>query len=50
MNCRAEAGNLADLVPYALVYSIEVAPEVSLPIDDEVRSRIQPRIEIAPSL
>jgi hypothetical protein len=44
VNCRAGAGKLTEEVPYALAVTLEVAPEISLPIYEEIRSRIRPRI------
>jgi hypothetical protein len=46
VNCRAEAGELTESVPYALVVTLEVAPEVQLPIYEEIRAQIRPRIAV----
>ena len=48
VNCRAHAGGLADLVPYALVVSLEVAPSLGLPIYEEMKARVAPRAQIRP--
>ena len=48
VNCRADAGRLEDAVRYALVVSIEVAPETGLPIHDEVRARIRQPSRVRP--
>jgi hypothetical protein len=48
MSCRADAGELDEEVPYALVTTLEVAEEVGVIIYDEVRTRIQAQIRIAP--
>ena len=51
VNCRGNAGNLnGKYVPYALAITLEVAPGINLPIYEEIRARIRPVIEIAPSL
>jgi len=44
--CRADAGGLTESIPYALVVSLEVAPNVEIPIYDEVGIRIRPTISI----
>ena len=41
VSCRADAGALEERVPYALVISLEVAPDLTLDIYDEVRSAVQ---------
>lgn len=49
VSCRAHAGDLdADSVPYALVVSLEVAPEVDVPIYEEMRVRLRPRAQVRP--
>ena len=48
VSCRADAGELDEEVPYALVTSLEVAEEVGVVIYDEVRTRIQAQVRIAP--
>jgi hypothetical protein len=48
VSCRADAGELDEEVPYALVTTLEVAEEVGVIIYDEVRTRIQAQIRIAP--
>jgi hypothetical protein len=44
VNCRADAGKLEELVPYALVASLEVAEGVGIPVYDEVKAAIQTRV------
>ncbi|GGG71680.1 S8 family peptidase [Paenibacillus radicis (ex Gao et al. 2016)] len=49
VNCREEAGKLNVEVPYALAVSLEVAEGVEIPIYNEVRERIRPRVEVLPN-
>ena len=44
INCRADAGKLSDEVPYALAVTLEVAPEIGLPIYEEIITRVRPRV------
>jgi hypothetical protein len=46
--CRADAGDLSEEIPYALAVSLEVAPAVGLPIYDEIRARVRPRVPVKP--
>lgn len=48
VNCMEHAGELTEHVPYALVVTLEVAESLDLPIYNEIRERIRPRIEIEP--
>jgi hypothetical protein len=48
VSCRADAGELDESVPYALVVSLEVAPDLQVPIYDEMRIRLRPRARIRP--
>ena len=48
VNCRAEAGALADEVPYALAVTLEVAEEIGITIYDEIRTRVHARVRIEP--
>lgn len=48
ISCRADAGELAESVPYAIVASLEVAPELGVQVYNEVRTRVQPMIQVAP--
>lgn len=48
VNCRADAGDLEDAIPYALAVSPEVAEEIRVPIYQEVRQRVHARVRIAP--
>lgn len=48
VNCREDAGNCDQPIHYGLAVSIEVAEGLSLPIYDEVRTRIRPAVEIRP--
>jgi len=46
VNCLADAGRLDHPVDFALCVSLEVAEGVSLPIYEQVRARITPRISV----
>ena len=48
VNCREDVGNCDQPIHYGLAVSIEVAEGLSLPIYDEVRTRIRPAVEIRP--
>jgi hypothetical protein len=50
VNCREDAPPLEDSVPYGLAVSLEVAEGIALPIYEEVRSRIRPRVAIRPGV
>jgi hypothetical protein len=48
VSCRADAGSLEDAVPYALVVTVEVAPEIDINIYNEVRVRVDgARVRVA---
>lgn len=48
VNCREDAAGLGrQAVPYALALSLEVAPELGVPVREEVRSRVQPLVRVA---
>ncbi len=46
VNCRPAAGSLEVPVPYALAVSLEVEDGSKIPIYDEVRVRIRPRVRV----
>lgn len=46
VNCRADAGDLIESIPYGLVFTFEVAENIDLPIYQEIATRIRPPIEI----
>lgn len=46
VNCRGEADGLKEPVPYALVVTLEIQPNIQVPLYDEVRARIQPRVQV----
>jgi hypothetical protein len=48
VNCKAGAGALDEAVPYALAVTLEVGEGVALPIYEEVRARIRPRVLVQP--
>lgn len=47
ISCRADAGELTEAVPYAIVTSLEVAPELGVRVYSEVRARVQPMVRVA---
>lgn len=49
INCRADAGDLTDTVPYAIVATLEVAEGIEIPIYDEIQTRIRPAVPIRPT-
>jgi len=50
VNCRPDAGVLAEQIPYALATTVEVAEEIGVDIYDEVSLRIRAaRVQIAPA-
>jgi hypothetical protein len=46
VNCRADAGELEEDIPYALAVTLEVAPTVNVLIYDEVAARIRPQVAV----
>jgi len=48
VNCAEDAGKLLSPVRFALCVSLEVAPGINLPIYQEVRDRIRPRVSVNP--
>jgi len=48
VSCRADAGDLDESVPYALVVSLEVAPALQVPVYEELRVRLRPRARVRP--
>ncbi len=46
VNCRKDAGQLQNPVPYGLLVSLEVAEGVDIAIYDEIRTRIATAVEI----
>jgi len=46
VNCRADAGELDEEIPYAIAATVEVAPGIAIPIYDEIRARIRARVGI----
>jgi hypothetical protein len=49
VNCRADAGDLAGSVPYALFVSLEVAEGIDVPIYQQVRDRVSIPVQVAPA-
>ena len=49
VNCRADAGELNETVPYALVTTLEVAEALGIPAYEEIRERVRELVPIAPS-
>ncbi|MBV8634050.1 MAG: S8 family peptidase [Burkholderiaceae bacterium] len=46
VNCKAEAGDLKDSVPFAICVSLEVAEGIDVPIYQEIRERIAPKVGV----
>ena len=46
VNCRADAGLLRSPVRYGLAVTFEVAPETAVPVYEQVRERVQPRLAV----
>jgi hypothetical protein len=46
VNCRADAGRLLEPVRYGLAVTLEVAPELDIPLYQEVRERLVVRVPI----
>ena len=46
VNCRADAGHLDDVVPYALAVTLETAENLRVPVYEEVAERINLRREV----
>lgn len=49
VNCRADAGDLVDAVPYAIVATLEVAEGIDISIYNEILTRIRPVVPIRPT-
>jgi hypothetical protein len=48
VNCREDAGSFDQPISYGLAVSLEVAEGISLPIYEEIRTRIRPVVGIRP--
>jgi len=48
VNCRADAGDLTDTVPYAIVATLEVAEGIEISIYNEIQTRIRPAVPVRP--
>ena len=50
VNCSANAGTLEEIVPYALVTTLEVREDIDIPLYEEVRVRVHAaRVRVTPS-
>jgi Subtilase family len=49
INCAELAGSLTERVPYALAVSLEVAPELDLPVFQEIRDRVRALVQVTPA-
>jgi hypothetical protein len=47
VNCAEDAGKITAPVPFALCVTLEVGEEVNLPIYQEIRERVTPRVGVA---
>jgi hypothetical protein len=48
VNCREDASGLDEPVPYAIVMTLETAPELQVPIYEQIRAQLQVPVRIAP--
>jgi hypothetical protein len=48
VNCKADAGELTDEIPYALAVTLEAAPMIDVSIYEEIEARVRPRVAITP--
>lgn len=48
ISCAPDAGELTEAIPYGLVVSLEVAPELGVQVYQEVTTRIQPLVQVVP--
>jgi hypothetical protein len=48
VNCRADAGHIDKPIPYGLVVTLEVAPEIGIQIYEEIQTRLRPGIRVRP--
>ncbi len=46
VNCAADAGNLSSRIPFALCLTLEVAPNVGVPLYEEIRQRIAAPVQV----
>ncbi|WP_167761281.1 S8 family peptidase [Duganella callida] len=46
VNCKADAGKLLENVPFAICVSLEVAEGIDIPLYQEIKDRITPRVQI----
>jgi hypothetical protein len=46
VNCSADAGRLDEGVPYAMAVTMEVSPQLNIPLYEEIRARIRPRVAV----
>lgn len=46
VSCREDAGELTVPVRYGLAVTLEVAPELQIPVYNEIRARIRPEVEL----
>jgi hypothetical protein len=49
INCRADAGDLDEPVPYALAVTLEVAESLGIQIYEQVRARVVQQIQVTPT-
>ena len=49
VNCRADAGDLVDVVPYAIVATLEIAEGIDISIYNEIQTRIRPAVPVRPT-
>jgi hypothetical protein len=49
VNCREDAPELTEDIPYAIAVTLEAAADSRLPIYSEIRARLRPRVRARPS-
>jgi len=49
VNCREDASNLAEEIPYGLITTLEVAESVDIPVYEEIRARIRQVVTVSPT-
>ncbi|VVB65268.1 Uncharacterised protein [uncultured archaeon] len=48
VNCRADAGDLSETIPYAIAVTLEVAEGIDISIYNEIQTRIRPPVSVRP--
>ncbi len=48
VNCRADAGELSETVPYAIAATLEIAEGIDISIYNEIQTRVRPTVQVRP--